>query len=203
MHLLHLSASGHSGQPGQSQSPSTRTPAAPFGAGSRNLSSEPLPSQIGEPGPMQTVPVPTLAAPSITNQAYAQSSGSSPATVTTHGHRGNEAASLPTPEDIMEHSELPLFSTSNDSLLRLGFLFAALFYRGLLLTPSPLPTQFHCMYKSYIYPRLAPHRLAHILLYPFEIASSSIKFKPLSVSRYSLPRLSWSFAFSLFGAGIG
>lgn len=93
MHLLHLSANAHT----------HRSPTAPVASMGPDLKVEGMPSHTSHPLHMPGVPTPTTAA--MTNPAYSQSNRSSPSTFANPPQANHEAAQLPTPETMIDHSE--------------------------------------------------------------------------------------------------
>lgn len=118
MHLLHLSANAHSSAATTAATPVTIAPmtsSSVHGAvtESHSLGPEPIPSHTAQPGHTQGFRTTQSAAPAVTNAAHSRSAGSSPSILINHPPMNNEAAAqLPTPETMVDQSELPCRSVA-------------------------------------------------------------------------------------------
>lgn len=108
MHLLHLSAHGHSNPPAGAAHlalmDATNPESIPM---AHDLSSGSIPSQAAQPVPMQAIQHPV--APEITNPPYTQSTASNPPILSISAQASSETSQLPTPEAMIDQSELLLF----------------------------------------------------------------------------------------------
>lgn len=132
MHLLHLSANAHSSaaaatNPTAHINMSTSQGAVPVPP-VQGLGPESILSHGAQPGHPQGFH--TTAAPVMTNPAHARSTGNSPSVIASNPPINNEAAQLPTPETMIDQSELPR---------RPCYLFRSLYssWRTLMLSTSP------------------------------------------------------------------